>query len=125
MCESASDLRLYTGFLRDQSIKDDGVLPVLVGTVAALSEAHTLAGLADETYRPLVDDLVVSLEGLRTAVRGFRSEQTVGAGVKQLGEAIAGVGSAMDVLSVALRAPCPPEVSGVPGPSAAPASPPA
>jgi len=123
MCESASDLRLYIGFLRDQSIKEDGLLPVLVGAVASISEARTLAGLVNETYRPLVDDLVASLEDLQTAVRGFRDQGTVGAGLVQLGEAITGVGTAMDALSGALREPCPVEAPGASGLPAASASP--
>ena len=113
MCESAADLRLYIGFLRDQSIRDD-VVPVLVGAAASLYEARTLAGLVSDTYRPLVDDLVRSLSDLVAAVRGFRDQGTVGAGLVQIGEAISGVGTAMDALSVALREPCPVES---PGPS--------
>ena len=123
MCESLSDLRLYVGFLRDQSIKEDGLLPVLVGAVASLSEARTLAGLVDEQYRPLVDDLVGSLQELGTSVRGFRDQGTVGAGLVQLGEAIAGVGATMDTLSVALSAPCPVDEPGASGQPAASASP--
>ncbi len=123
MCQSVSDLRLYIGFLRDQSIKEDGLLPVLVGAVASLSEARTLAGLVDEQYRPLADELVASLQDLGTAVRGFRGQGTVGAGLVQLGEAIAGVGAKMDTLSTALRAPCPVEEPGASGLPAASASP--
>jgi len=117
MCESASDLRLYVGFLRDQTISEDGLLAVLVGAVASLSEARTLAGLSGETYRPLVDDLIGALQDLGTAVRGFRDQGTVGAGLVQLGESIAAVGSAMDALSAGLREPCPP---GSPAASAPP-----
>ena len=107
MCESASDLRLYVGFLKDQSLREDGIVPVLVGAVASLSEARTLAGLVGETYRPLVDDLIVSLQSLQGALRGFRDQPTVGAGLVQLGESISGIGVAMDALSVALSGPCP------------------
>jgi hypothetical protein len=123
MCESLADLRLYIGFLRDQSIEDDGLLPVLVGAVASLSEARTLAGLAGETYRPLVDDLVGSLATLASAIRDFRDQGTVGAGLVQLGESIAGVGASMDTLSVALREPCPLESpdASAPAASASPA----
>ena len=123
MCESVSDLRLYVGFTRDQSVKEDGLLPVLVGVVASISEARTLAGLVDETYRPLVDDLIASLEDLHTAVRGFRDQGTVGAGLVQLGEGITSVGATMDALSAALREPCPVEAPGASGPPAASASP--
>jgi hypothetical protein len=123
MCQSLSDLRLYIGFLREQSVTDDGVLPILVGAVAATSEARTLAGLVNETYRPLVDALVDSLSGLQTAVRGFRDQGTVGAGIVQLGVAIAGIGTAMDALSAAMREPCPVEAPGASGLPAASPSP--
>lgn len=125
LCESASDLRLYVGFLRDQSISEDGFLAVTVGAVASISEARTLAGLVGETYRPLVDDLIVSLGDLQTAVRGFRDQGSVGGGLVQLGEAITSVGTAMDALSIALREPCPvetPAASEAPLASASPAA---
>jgi hypothetical protein len=123
MCESVSDLRLYIEFLQDESTRDNGLLPVLVGAVAAISEGRTLAGLVSETYRPLVDDLVTSLEDLRTAVRGFRDQGTVGSGLVGLGEAITGIGTALDTLSAALREPCPVEAPGASAMPAASASP--
>ena len=125
MCESVADLRLYVGFLRDQSIQEGGLVPVLVGAAASLSEARTLAGLVDQTYRPLVDDLIGSLQDLASAVREFRDQGTIGAGLVQLGQAIAGVGTAMDALSAALREPCPlesPAPSALPAPSASAAA---
>ncbi len=124
MCDSVANLRLYVGFVRDQSIKDDGLLPVLVGVVASLSEARTLAGLVRETYRPLVDDLVTSLTDLESAVRSFFDQGTVGAGLVQLGGAITDVGTKLDTLSSAVREPCPgesPAPSQLPAPSASPA----
>ena len=124
MCDSVANLRLYVGFVRDQSIKDDGLLPVLVGVVASLSEARTLAGLVRETYRPLVDDLVTSLTDLESAVRSFFDQGTVGAGLVQLGGAITDVGTKLDTLSSAVREPCPGELpapSQLPAPSASPA----
>jgi hypothetical protein len=123
MCESLSDLRLYIGFVRDQSIDDGELLPMLVGAVAALSEARTLAGLVSETYRPLADNLIGSLQGLETAVRGFRDEETIGTGLEELGVAITGVGTAMDALAAALRDPCPAEPPDASAPPAASASP--
>jgi hypothetical protein len=119
MCESAADLRLYVGFLRDQSLDEDGLVPILVGAAASLSEAHTLAGLVSDTYRPLVDDLVSALSDLVWAVRGFREQGTIGAGLVGLGDAITRVGTAMDALSGALREPCP---IASPGPSTVPAA---
>src|SRR3954447_22414146 len=88
MCDSLADLRLYVGFVQDQSIKDDGLLPVLVGVVASLSEARTLSGLVRQTYRPLVDDLVASLTDLQFAVRHLFDQATIGAGLVLLGGAI-------------------------------------
>jgi hypothetical protein len=124
MCESLANLRLYVGFVRDQSIRDDGLLPVLVGVVASLSEARTLAGLVRETYRPLVDDLVTSLTDLDSAVRMFFDQGTVGAGLVQLGGAITAVGEKLDTLAGAAREPCPaesPAPSPLPPASASPA----
>jgi hypothetical protein len=123
MCESVSDLRLYVGFVRDQSIKEDGLLPVLVGAVAALGEARTLQPLVHETYRPVVEDLIASLQGLQAAVREFRDAGTVGGGLVQVGESIIGIGTAMDALSAALKEPCPVEAPDASGPPAASASP--
>lgn len=118
MCESLADLRLYVGFLRDQSLDEDGLLPILVGTVASLSEARRLAGLVGETYRPLVDDLIEALEGLGSAVRGFGDAGTVGPGLVGVGEAIVSVGTSMDVLSAAIQEPCPAAASPTPSPGA-------
>jgi hypothetical protein len=117
MCASVANLRLYVGFVRSQSIKDDGLLPVLVGVVASLSEARALAGLVSQTYRPLVDNLVTSLTDLETSVRTFFDQGTVGAGLVQLGGAIGAVGTQLDALSSAVKEPCP---DGEPGPSMLP-----
>jgi hypothetical protein len=125
MCDSLANLRLYVGFVRDQSVKDDGLLPILVGVVASLSEAHTLAGLVGETYRPLADDLVTSLTNLKVAVRTLFDQGTIGAGLVQLGAAITDVGTKLDTLSAAIREPCPdesPSASPLPSPSASPES---
>jgi hypothetical protein len=118
MCESLADLRLYVGFLRGQSLSEDGLLPILVGAVASISEARTLAPLVGDTYRPLVEGLLASLQALRSAVRGFGDADTVGTGLVGIGEAIVGIGTTMDALSLALREPCP-EAS--PAPVASPA----
>jgi hypothetical protein len=125
MCESAADLRMYVGFLQDQSIKEDGLLPVMVGVVASLSEARTLAGLVQETYRPLIDDLVNSLTDLEFAVRHIRDQGTLGSGLVQLGQAITVVGTKLDALSSTLREPClvaAPGSSPLPAASASPAA---
>jgi hypothetical protein len=120
MCGSVADLRLYLGFVRDQAANDGGLLPILVGTVASLGEARTLAGLVAETYRPLVDDLVAALQSLRTSIRGFSDAGTVGSGLVAVGEAIVDIGTRMDALSAALSEPCP---AASPAPSAPAASP--
>lgn len=123
MCESAADLRLYIGFLRATSLSEDGVLPVLVGLAASVGEARRLVGLVDATYRPMVEDLVASLEELRASVRELRDQGTLGAGIASVGEAITAIGEAMDALSTALRAPCPIELpDGSAPPAASPAS---
>lgn len=117
LCRSADNLRLIIGFLRETSISEDGVVPVVVGVIAGLSEVQTLAGLLNATYRPLVDDLTSSLEALRTTVETIGELGTVGAQVAAIGEAVTAVGNAMDALSVALQSPCavggeaPPEAS--------------
>ncbi len=54
-CASASDLRFIIDFIADSVESESGLIPVAVGAIAALSEARTLAGLAGETYRPLVE----------------------------------------------------------------------
>ena len=106
-CESADNLRLVIDFLRGTDVSEDGWLPVFVGVIAGLSEAQGLAGLVGDAYRPLVDDLIVSLEGLRTTVEELRDQGTIGAGLADIGEAITDIGIALDALSVQLRSPCP------------------
>lgn len=120
VCESAADLRLYIGFLRDQSLREDGLVPILVGAAATVYEADRLLGLVDETYRPLVAELAASARALGTSVRELRGSETIGAGLVQLGESITRLGLAMDALSSALREPCPAEPS--PASSSAPAA---
>jgi hypothetical protein len=107
-CESADDLRLIIDFLRDTDVSEDGWLPVFVGAIAGLSEARQLAGLVDDAFRPLVDDLLASFEGLGTTVEGLRDQEaSAGARLAAIGEAITDIGNAMDALSVALQTPCP------------------
>jgi hypothetical protein len=117
LCESADDLRLIVGFLSETSISEDGVIPVVVGVIAGLSEARTLLGLVDETYRPLVENLITSLEALGTTIDELGEAATLGAEIASVGEAITDVGEAMDALGVQLRDPCPveePAASAVP-----------
>jgi hypothetical protein len=106
-CQSADDLRLIIGFLRETDPSVDGWVPVIVGVIAGLSEARQLAGLVGDTYRPLVDDLVISLEGLRTTLDEVGGQATAGAQLAAVGEAITAIGNAMDALSVQLQTDCP------------------
>ena len=55
MCQSVSDLGLIIGFLRDTSLSEEGVVPLVVGAIAGISEGQQLLGLVDENYRPLVE----------------------------------------------------------------------
>lgn len=130
MCQSASDLALYVGFLRS-SIRDrNGVVPIVVGAFAAFTEARNLAGLVGDTYKPLVDDLTTSIGDLRTSVQGLRDQGTLGAGLVGVGKAVVDIGNAMDNLSTTLREPCggalsaspAPAASAIPMPSASPAA---
>jgi hypothetical protein len=107
MCESVADLRLIVEFVQGTDIEADGWLPVFVGVVAGLSEARALLALVDETYRPLVEDLVSALESLFAIVDQLQGIESIGSRVAAVGAAITAVGGAMDELSVALREPCP------------------
>ena len=107
MCESAEDLRMIVGFLRDTDASEDGWLPIFVGAVAALSEARDLAASAGDTYRPSVDELIDALEGLRATAQELGELDTAGARIAAIGESITAIGNAMDALSVGLRTPCP------------------
>lgn len=106
-CESAADLGLIVEFLQDTDVEDDGWVPVLVGGIAGLSEAQTLVGLVGETYRPLVNDLVISFQGLQVTVDELGDMETTGAQLAAIGEGITDIGVAMDALSTQLRTPCP------------------
>jgi hypothetical protein len=121
LCQSADDLRLIVGFLREASFSEDGALPFVVGVIAGLSEAQTLAGLANETYGPLVGDLTGALGELRTTVEARGESGTAGAQIAAIGEAITAVGNAMDALSLQLQTPCPLGDQAPPEPSAEPA----
>lgn len=106
-CESADDLGLIVEFLQDTDVEEDGWVPVLVGAIAGLGEARTLVSLVGETYRPLVDDLIVSLEDIRSTVDELGEMETAGAQLAAIGETITDIGTAMDALSIQLRTSCP------------------
>ena len=107
ICETASNLRLIAGFLQDTSISEDGVIPVVVGGIAGVSQARQLAGLVGETLQPLAEDLVVSLQGLRDLGDEMTDDQTLGAKVAIFGESIVEIGESMDALGLQLRERCP------------------
>jgi hypothetical protein len=116
MCGSLADLRLFVGYLQDQSLSEDGLVPILIGAVATLTEARALVPLVADTYRPLVEELVASVDDLIAVARAGRAG-TLGSEVARLGEAITRVGVAMDALSVALQEPCPSQLPGSAEPS--------
>jgi hypothetical protein len=107
LCESAADLRVDVDSLRSMELREDGLLSVLVAADAALGEAGTLRVLVAEEYGPYVAELVLALEGLRRTVDDLSAAETVGAGLESIGESIAEIGRAMDVLALELRDPCP------------------
>lgn len=107
VCESAADLRLVIGFLQDTSIAEDGLIPLAVGGIAGISVARDLAGQVGETLSPLVQDLIVSLQGLRDISDDISEDDTLGARLAILGASIVEIGEAMDALSLQLRERCP------------------
>lgn len=107
ICESGVDLQADIDFLRSTELSEDGLITVLFAADTALEETRLLADLVGEEYRPLVTDLMLSLQGLRTTVDGFDSEETAGAGISAIGESIAEIGESMDALTLQLREPCP------------------
>jgi hypothetical protein len=108
-CSSADDLRLIIGFIGDSVEAESGLIPVGIGVIAAVSEARSLAGLVGEVFRPLVDDLVVSLQDLRDTIGDLDELETAGAKLASVGEAVTDIGNAMDSLSVTLQTSCPSE----------------
>ena len=107
MCESAADLRVDVDFLRSMEIREDGLVSVLVAVDAALGEARTLTTLVAQEYRPFAADLVLSLVALRLTVTQLDQQETVGASIAAIGEAIVGLGEATDSLERELQDPCP------------------
>ena len=73
---------------------------------ATLGEAQTFAILAGEEYRPLIEDVIVSLQDVRDIADELEGQETIGAGIATIGESITAVGEAMDELALQLREPC-------------------
>lgn len=111
MCQSGEDLAVDVAFLRSLDTSKDGVASLVVATDSALGEAQLLANLVVDEYRPLVEDTVVALQNLRDVGEEVREQETLGAGIATIGQAITEVGEAMDALALALREPCPQEVT--------------
>ena len=107
LCESGAELRTDVEFLRAVEVDEDGVVQLVVAVDATLGEARTLAQLAGEEYGPLVDDVMVSLQDLRDIGEELEDQETLGAGIATVGEAINAIGESMDTLTLALREPCP------------------
>lgn len=109
LCQSGADLRTDIESLRSLDVSEDGVLQLIVSADAALGEARTLALLAGQEYGPLVTDVVVSLQDVRDIGQALERQDTIGASIAVIGEAITAVGDSMDALTLALREPCPEE----------------
>ena len=106
-CQSVDDLTLIVGFLQSIDIDEDGWVPVVIGAIAGISEARALAGFVGEVYRPLVEDLIISLQAIRTTAAELSEMETTGSQIAAVGETITEIGIAMDALSTQLRASCP------------------
>lgn len=106
-CASADDLRVILDFTRESVESDRGLIPVGIGVIAGLSEARVLAGLVGEVYRPLVADLIVSLQDLRDTIGELDEIDTAGSMVAAVGLALVDIGTAMDELGAQLRTGCP------------------
>ena len=108
-CASADDLQVIVDFLRGSVESEAGLLPVGIGVIAGLSEARILVDLVAEVYRPLVQDLVVSLQDLRDTLGDLDELDTAGSKVSAVGEAVVDIGNSMDELGMQLRTGCPEE----------------
>ena len=106
-CESAADLRMIIGFLQDTSVSEDGIIPVVVGGIAGISVAQDLAGEVRDTLGPLVEEVIVSMQGLRDIGDEMSGDETLGAKVATIGESIVEIGESMDALSLQLQERCP------------------
>ena len=107
ICQTSSNLRLIVGFLQDTSVSEDGVIPVVVGGIAGINQAREMADLVGDTLRPLVEDVVVSMQGLRDVSDEITEDQTLGAKVAVIGESIVEIGESMDALGLQLQERCP------------------
>lgn len=106
-CESASDLRIIVGFI-DESLEDEaGLVPLAIGVLAGVSEARDLVGLVGETYRPLAEELLLSLQGLRDTLGALDDLETGGARLAAVAGSVEEIGLALDALTVQLRTGCP------------------
>ena len=105
-CQSVDDLQIIIEFTQDSIEADAGFVPVAVGVIAGLSEARDLTGYVGETYRPLVEDLFLSLQDLRDALGELENLETAGAKLASIGQSVTEIGIAMDALGVQLNTSC-------------------
>ncbi len=108
-CASADDLRVILDFTRESVESNRGLVPVGIGVIAGLSEARNLAGLVGDVYRPLVEDVIVSLQDLRDTIGDLDEIDTAGLKVAAVGEALVDIGDAMNELGAQVRTGCPEE----------------
>ena len=62
-----------------------------------------------ETYRPLVNDLIVSMQDLRDTLGDLDELDSAGSKLAAIGEDVVVIGNTMDALTQQLRAECPEE----------------
>ncbi|MEX1295724.1 MAG: hypothetical protein AB1Z67_06095 [Candidatus Limnocylindrales bacterium] len=106
-CASVSDLRVIVGFI-DESLEDEaGLVPLAIGVLAGVSEARRLVDLVGEVYRPLTEELLFSLQGLRDTLGALEDLQTGGARLAAVAGSVEEIGLALDALTVQLRTGCP------------------
>lgn len=107
LCQSADSLGAAVEALREVDLDEVGALGVKETIDTTLEEARQFSTVVGDEFRPLVDDLVASLQDLRVTVDGLGDQATLGAAVASIGESITQIGNAMDALAVGLRTPCP------------------
>jgi hypothetical protein len=118
VCNTGETLGETVAVLVDTELEDIGVLGLLLAVDITLEQTRQFGAAVGEQYRPLVDDLTGSLQSLQTTLQAMGDQETLGAEVAAIGEAIAEIGHAMDALAEQVRTPCP---SSSPDASSAPA----
>ena len=106
VCANQADLLVAIDELRSLDVSEAGVLALGESLDAALTEARLLIEAVGEELRPLVLDLVVSLENLRATVDELADQATLGSKIASIGESLIEIGETMDALEVRLRTRC-------------------